>query len=181
MGRGGVTFPASCIAWEEEPGVSTGGTAGDVRVGIFLSSSSTPMSLSSSSSYSLYRANPEGCRFQALQHRRPSLRSQMRQLRATLGDTRMSGGVLKKLKRRRMALRLYAASSTNTFKGASSYCTLHVALTAATCSCQRPFYCLSILCCYNHDIDVSFCPYIYILQPSSVYPIVSLLLRHPYS
>ena len=26
------------------------------------------------------------------------------------------------------------------------------------------------ICCYNQDIDVSFCPYIYILQTSSVYP-----------
>ena len=26
------------------------------------------------------------------------------------------------------------------------------------------------ICCYDQDIDVSFCPYIYILQASSVYP-----------
>ena len=94
-----------------------------------------------------------------------SLRLQMRQLRATLGDTRMSGGVLKKLKCRLMALRLYAASSTNMFL-------LH---TARSFDSSHVFMLTTLLlyldiCCYNQDIDVSFCPYIYILQASSVYP-----------
>ena len=100
-----------------------------------------------------------------------NLRSQMRQLRATLGDTRMSGGALKKLKCKPMALRHHAASSTNVFRGGDFL--LHTArcFDSSHVFMSKTFLLFLDICCYNQDIDMSFCPYIYILQASSVYPL----------
>ena len=69
-----------------------------------------------------------------------------------------------------MALRHHAASSTNTFKGGDLL--LHIArcFDSSHVFMSTSFLLFLDICCYNQDIDVSFCPYIYILQPSSVYP-----------